>query len=246
MSFALSLIAAWATSGAFPWQLYGSVWVWLSGLSEGIYFLSLGVVYQRLSLGLGYLMMRGLSMLGVTVCSVLLLGEELSAVKIAGMAAIGLGVILRGISDTGRGGPPDKVGMAAALACAFGIGGYHIGYGRALAQGLEPLTLFAASLSLALLSNLLVLGPRWAKNAFGACRGHLGGLTLAACICMAAFWLFLRCLGAIDAGAAICLRNLSVVFAQGLAWAAGEQRSAKAGLAVAFFVLGGGLLVLAP
>jgi multidrug transporter EmrE-like cation transporter len=87
MSFALSLIAAWATSGAFPWQLYGSVWVWLSGLSEGIYFLSLGVVYQRLSLGLGYLMMRGLSMLGVTVCSVLLLGEELSAVKIAGMAA---------------------------------------------------------------------------------------------------------------------------------------------------------------
>ena len=246
VSFGLSVVAALATTGSLPWQLYGSGWVWLSGLSEGVYFLSLGIVYQRLSLGLGYLMMRGLSMLGVTLCSVLWLGEQLSPVKIAGMAAIASGVILRSISDSGPRGPPDRLGLAAALGCAFGIGGYHIAYGRALEQGHAPLTLFAASLSLALLVNLLVLGPRWARDAFGACRGHLGALTLAAFICLGAFWLFLRCLGAIDAGAAICLRNLSVVFAQALAWAAGERRTVKAGLAVAFFVLGGGLLVLAP
>ena len=245
-SLVLSLIAAVLTTPEPLWQVYGSGWVWLSGLSEGIYFLSLGVVYQRLSLGLGYLMMRGLSMLGVTLCSVLLLGEQLSGVKAAGMAAITLGVVLRGTSDSGHRGPPDRMGLAAALACALAIGGYHIAYGRALAQGLAPLTLFSASLSLALLINLLVLGPRWARDAFGACRGHLGGLTLAAFICLGAFWLFLRCLGAIDAGAAICLRNLSVVFAQGFAWAAGEQRTAKAALAVALFALGGGLLVLAP
>ena len=245
-SLVLSLIAAVLTTQEPLWQVYGSGWVWLSGLSEGIYFLSLGIVYQRLSLGMGYLVMRGLSMLGVTLCSVLLLGEHLSGVKIAGMMAIALGVVVRGASDPGAKGPPDRLGLAAAVACACGIGGYHIAYGRALVQGHAPLTLFAASLSLALVLNLLVLGPQWIRGALTACRGHFAALTLAALICLGSFWLFLRCLGFVDAGAAICLRNLSVVFAQGMAWAAGERRSVKAGLALALFLLGGGLLVLAP
>lgn len=254
LSLGLSVTAAAAYSWSQLIEAYTSGWVLLSGVSEAVYFLTLGVALQRLPLGLGYLIMRGLSMIMVTVLSVAFLGETMGAIKALGMAAIACGVGLRGLW-TGSGAlgaagasvpAPHAGGLAAALGASAGIAGYHMAYGRALAAGTQALPLFAASLTIAICLNVLWLGPRAIAAAAHACRGELVVLTAAACTCLAAFWLFLCCLGALPAGSAICLRNLSVVFAQALSWAMGERVTARAVWAIFFFVLGAALLVVAP
>lgn len=254
LSLMLSVTAAAATSWMQFLQAYRSGWVLLSGVSEALYFLTLGVALQRLPLGLGYLIMRGVSMLLVTSLSVAFLHESMGGIKALGMASIACGVLLRGLfsgkaqtkPDVAAPVRPSPSGLAAAFGAAAGIAGYHMAYGRALAQGTAALPLFAASLTIAVCLNVLWLGPRAIGQAYGACRGEMPFLLAAACTCLAAFWLFLCCLGAIPAGSAICLRNLSVVFAQGLGWAMGERMTPRAVVAIAFFALGASLLVAAP
>lgn len=246
MSLVMSALGAVMTAPGALHHAYSSGWTWVSGISEGLYFITLGVVMQRLPLGLGYLVMRGLSMLLVTGLSVSFLGEEIGLYKGLGMAAIAAGVVLRGLGDALGRGTVSASGLRAAVGCAVGITGYHIAYGRALAAGSEALPLFAASLSIAVCINVAVLGRSAVARAWQVCRGRMVLMVAASVGCLGAFWLFLACLGALHAGVAICLRNLSVVFAQALAWRMGERVTPRAAVAVAFFVAGGALLVLAP
>lgn len=247
LSLVVSLGVAWLMGPAGLRGLYASPWVLVSGLSEGIYFTCLGVVLGRLPLGLGYLVMRGVSMLMVTGLSVLFLGEQLSPLKCLGISSIAAGVLVRGYAPNGAMGQIDRRGLRAAVLCAMGICGYHLAYGRALAAGADALPLFGTSLAIALVVNVLFVGPVWAAGALRACwREGLWPLGLAAVICLGAFWLFLTCLSHIEAGTAICLRNVSVVFAQALGWAMGERPTKWAAAGVFLFCMGAALLVLTP
>ena len=221
----------------------GCGWTYVAGLSEWVYFCLLGYVLQRLPVGLGYLLMRGTSMLCVTGLSVLLLGEAMGPIKALGVGALLVGMVLRSRSAPVGSAPTDPRALVAAVLCAAGISGYHMAYGQALAQGIPPLGLFCFSTGIALMGNVIWMGPRWAFGALCSVQRHLGRMVGAASLCLGAFWLFLVCLGSLDAGVAICLRNLSVVFAQGFAWLGREPFSRRAVWAMGWFMVGAALLV---
>lgn len=249
-ALALSVLALAGMAGLGIWPLWPTGaqagWVLLAGASEAVYFFYLGQVLSRLPLGLGYALMRGLSMVLVTAFSVALLGESLTSIKLVGMGAVALGLVMRAQVGGDAAHRVDAGGLALGVACAWGICGYHLAYGRALSAGMAPLPLFAASLALAVPAQLFGTGLAQARRQMAVLRQHGPRLLGTAALCVGAFWLFLACLGGLEAGSAICLRNSSLVFAQLLAWRLGEPVSGWAAASVAVIALGCCLLVYAP
>ena len=87
-----------------------------------VYFTLLVAAYQRAEMSLVYPIARGSAPVIVLVVSVLLLGAPTSALQVAGVALVGVGVLLvRGL----RGGA-HWPHVALALAVAFSIASYVI------------------------------------------------------------------------------------------------------------------------
>ena len=150
-----------------------------------------------------------------------------SALVLAGVVASGLGRGAR--SGTGTGA---RAGIAWAWLCAACIAGYHLAYKRALAEGAQPTAVFAVALGLALPPSLGAYGTRvvLARLAARPVTLFVGGL-----LCAASFLLFLGALRHGGAGLVLTLRNTSVLFAYGFAYAIGERPTRRQ--------LGGALLI---
>ncbi len=204
---------AFATPAALGWAA-------LAGVFEGAYFITLAAALARADYGTVYTVARGGAMVLVWPASPLFLHEPVSA-----RGALGAAVVAGGLAlvATVRGQPRvARAGLAFALACAGGIAGYHLCYDRALAAGARPSPLFAVALATALpfvAGSLRTRGPLATLPA----RRELARWSVAGVLCTASFLLFLSGLAGSGAAVALTLRNTSVVFAQGLAFALGER-----------------------
>lgn len=209
-------------------------WVLASGLGEALYIAMLGRVYDTMPLGLGYLQVRSLAMIGTYALSVSFLAEPLTPVAIGAVCLIGVGMWF---SDGARriGTPPNRWVWGASA----GVVGYHLGYGQALAEGQDPASLIAVSLAMAWLFQIRPKGPRLSSS-------EIRGSMFAGVICALSFIGFLYGLRYTHAGIAISVRNSSVVFAQLLALRAGEKLTPLRWVGVTVVFVGVLLLGLRP
>jgi len=212
---------AWLVAGgaALP-GLAGVGWSLAAGLCEGGYFVTLALALRAAPLGIVYTVSRGGALALVWPASALWLGEPVGGPAVAGATVLGLGLVLVG---AGRRDGATARGVLWAVACAGFVAGYHLLYKAALATGAAPAAVFAVALAVALPFNVARLG--WgglarAKASLGA-RPFVVGV--AGVLCAASFLVFLSALARGGAGAAVTLRNTSVVFALLLAWLMGER-----------------------
>lgn len=235
-------LAAWALPGpAFP-RAAGLAWAAGAGLFEAGYFVALALAFRGAPLGLAYAVSRGGAIAIVWPLSAAFLGEAAAPRALAGAAAVVAGLAAVGVAGARlRAGG----GLAWAALSAACIAGYHLCYKGALSAGAGRAPLFAASLATALPVVLAALGAEVRATAWRALRARplrLGGAGLLTTL---SFLLFLGALSDAGAGAALTLRNLSVVFAQGFALALGE-RPGRLQLAGAALVAGGAVLLSWP
>jgi drug/metabolite transporter (DMT)-like permease len=228
-----------ASGPAFPVPA-GLAWALAAGACEGGYFATLALGFREAPLGVVYTIARGGAVAAIWPVSVVWLGEGISARAVAGAAAVSVGLALVGLEPRGH---TSRRGVFWAVVCATFIAGYHLCFKLALATGAAPSAVFAAALAVALPLNVARLGPDAFPRALAALRARPVVIGAAGVLCTVSFLVFLSALARGGAGAAVTLRNTSVVFALLLAWALGErpgrrQITGTIGVAVGAVLLG--------
>lgn len=233
-----------------PWA--AAPWVVASGLGEALYIVALSRVYDTMPLGVGYLLLRSFAMVGTWAVSIAFFAEPVTAIGCLGVGAVALGMWLTEGARRRWTAPNFWV-----VCAAIGVVGYHVGYGQGMKAGADPATLIAVSLGMSLIVQLLVEWRHCQKRAVNASPSGGGGGQLlpffgnrrdfalavgAGVVCAISFLGFLYGLKETHAGVGISIRNSSIVFAQLLAFFAGERLRAVqwAGVVVVF----GGVLIL--
>ena len=207
---------------AFPTGL-SLFWAVAAGLCEAGYFITLGLALRDATLGLAYAVVRGGAMLVVWPVSVLLLHEHIAWGAALGAAVLAMGLVCmnREASVSGRKQAPQR--LRAAYLAALCVAGYHLCYDRALAQGAQYIALFAVGVTVATPLNLLWMRRGAWSRVRASYRASRWQVLLAGVTCTLSFLIFLSALHQAGAGVGLTLRNTSVLFAQGYAWALGER-----------------------
>jgi drug/metabolite transporter (DMT)-like permease len=229
-----ALLAFVAPGQAFP-DPEAVGWALLAGVFEGGYFIALAKALVRAPLGFAYTVARGGAIALVWPISVLWLGEQLTALSIAGVVVLWMGLLSVGVGSEAQ---ASRAGLVWSLLCAVGIAGYHVSYKEALAHQALPPALFAVSLAVALPINLLRLGKLKRTRLAESLRTWPRAIVASGVICTAAFVVFLQALALAGAGAVLTLRNTSVVFAQVMAFAIGERVPRRQVLGALLIALG--------
>jgi drug/metabolite transporter (DMT)-like permease len=232
-------VVAFAPVAAVAWEADAAVWPYVlaSAVLELAYFVLLGAAYRRAELSVVYPLARGLAPVLVLLVGIAALGVGSSAAQAAGVALVGLGVLLvRGI---GRRQPdPAGVFFGAAIACC--IAGYTLvdnsGIEHAAALAYLELTMVAPAIAYG--AGIL------AWKGFPAVRAELGGATVAAGLAtFGAYGLVLLALERAAAAPVAAVRETSVVLAAGGAAFVLGERVGPQRLAGAALVAGGVALV---
>jgi uncharacterized membrane protein len=236
--------ARWAVGAPAPFPGAASLgWTLAAGALEVVYFGSLARALESGPLGPVYTISRGGALVLVWPLSIAVFGERPTVTSLAGSAVVlaGLALSSAGLpvraARAGRGGA-----LAWAAVCAAAIAGYHLAYKAALGVGGGPSAVFAVSLIAATAINLARLGAQGRRIAGGHVRARLPRVLLMGTICSASFLLLMEALAAGGAGFALTVRNTSVLFALGLAWAIGD-RPLRAQVAGAVLVAAGAVLM---
>ncbi|WP_413612245.1 EamA family transporter [Bdellovibrio sp. HCB-110] len=186
----------------------------LSGVFEGLYFLTLAKALRTSSLGKSYTIMRGGAMILVWLISTLFLQERAGGLQFTGAALILAGIIAMNAQDFSKNNAAaDGRGNIWAYLSAIFIAGYHLCYHRALVAKAEPKSLFfiAMIVSLPFLFWGLRKDPVSRISHTVKTRGLAVMATGAAAT--ASFLIFLYGLQVSAPGFAISLRNSSIFFA---------------------------------
>lgn len=199
--------------GAVPFATQASlVWACIAGVLELAYFVSLARALDRGPLGSVYTVTRGGAMVIAWPISVALLGESMTAASIAGTV-----LVLAGVACSGGGIALPRAALGWSMFCAFAIAGYHLAYKQALATGGSAPAVFAVSLGIATLINVLRLGKDIRRVPFAP------RIVLMGAICAASFLLLLDALAGGGTGVVLTTRNTSVLFALVLAAVIGDR-----------------------
>ncbi|WP_374073426.1 EamA family transporter [Bdellovibrio bacteriovorus] len=203
------------TFGGFSMP-HGEAWLIgiLSGVFEGLYFLTLAKALRTSSLGKSYTIMRGGAMILVWLISTLFLQERAGGLQFTGAALILAGIIAMNAQDFSKNNAAaDGRGNIWAYLSAIFIAGYHLCYHRALVAKAEPKSLFfiAMIVSLPFLFWGLRKDPVSRISHTVKTRGLAVMATGAAAT--ASFLIFLYGLQVSAPGFAISLRNSSIFFA---------------------------------
>ena len=163
-------------------------------------------------------------MLLVTVISVSILSEPVSALKLVGVLILSLGIFL---APSKEGTRINRTGLIWALCSSFFIAGYHLFYGFALKEGVSQVALFALSM----LTSVPFLAFKSKGQAIYELKmvkvGDYPVIILAGILSASSFILFLFGLKNSYPGVAISLRNTSILFSQGFALWLGEKMTIK-------------------
>jgi drug/metabolite transporter (DMT)-like permease len=184
-------------------------------------------------LGSAYAAMRGGAMLLVWPVG-LMLGEPARPLALFGAVVTLVGLI--SLREPARATQGSKLGWA--YVCAVFIASYHLCYAQALKAGAHPIALITDALGVALLLNLFGLGRRGVGEISALVRKRPLLVVLAGVLCFAGFFLFLLGLGRVGMGAAITLRNSSLIFAQVFGALMGEYPGLRAVGASALIAVG--------
>lgn len=218
LSAVLAVVTGTATLPPASWP-----WLLASAAVEAMYFVTLSGAMARLPLGTAYGVARGGGQLVTWPISVLLMHEAVTAPALVGAVLVTLGLLASARPD---GVTPDGIGWA--LACAVSIGIYPVTYKGALAAGAPEAALFAASLVLSLPLQIVLLGARRRERLADVLAHERGWLGVAAVLCAGSFLSFLAALSLGGAGRASAIRNVSVLFALGIAAASGDKPTSRA------------------
>ncbi|HEY5927501.1 MAG TPA: EamA family transporter [Kofleriaceae bacterium] len=236
--------ARWV-SGEVPFATQLSLW-WTvaAGVLEWLYFVSLAKALDRGSLGPVYTISRGGAILLVWPISIAFLGEPLTSASAIGSAVVFAGLALAS-SRSGDTRKTSRDALAWAIACAASIAGYHLAYKAALREGGSASAVFAVALAVASAINLVRLGSAGRRVVATLLRTRLPRLAVMGCICGGSFLILMEALAAGGAGFVLTLRNTSVLFAIGLAFAIGEHPR-RVEIAGAALVAAGAVLMAWP
>ena len=200
-------------------------WSLVAGGLEQLYFLGLARALERGPLGPVYTISRGGAVVVVYPLSVLLFGERVTTPSLVGSGIVVLGLVLSGLRSAGPtdGRPMVPAATAWAAACAVAIAAYHLAYKAALDDGGSASAVFAASLLFASALNLARTNAAGRRVLGTLVRTRLPRILLMGALCGGSFLMLIEALASGGAGYALTLRNISVLFALGLAWAIGER-----------------------
>ena len=223
-------------------------WALAAGVLEWLYFSSLAKALDRGSLGPVYTISRGGAILLVWPISIGLFAEPLTTTSAIGSAVVFSGIALSS-SRTGDARTINRPGVGSALAwaiaCAVSIAGYHLAYKAALREGGSASAVFAVALAVASVINLVRLGGAGRDVVRTLLRTRLPRIVMMGLVCGGSFLILMEALAAGGAGYVLTLRNTSVLFATGLAFAIGE-RPRRVEIAGAAFVAAGAVLMAWP
>jgi drug/metabolite transporter (DMT)-like permease len=211
-----------------------------AGVFEAGYIYTLTRALQSAPLSVVYPLSRGGALAFVWPVSVLFLGEPFYWWALIGLFLLWLGLCFSSSRNIKT--PISKRGVWLAVICALCIAGYNLCYKSALRDGSTPIALCAVSLSLSTPVSILLLGKERLASLWSTARARFGYLLLIGFVSALSFLLFVIALKGYDAGAALTLRSLSIVFAQFLALLLGERPSRKQWMG-AFLVTAGAILV---
>jgi uncharacterized membrane protein len=243
---ALALVVAgvrWGL-GAAPFAGAASLgWTLAAGVLEMVYFASLARALESGPLGPVYTISRGGAVVLVWPLSIAAFGEAATATALAGSGVVLAGLALSSAGLPARTERADRGGaLAWAVVCAVAIAGYHLAYKAALGAGGGPSAVFAVSLAAASVLNVARLGAEGRRIAAAIARTRAPRVLLMGAVCGGSFLILMEALAAGGAGFVLTLRNTSVLFATGLAWAIGE-RPQRAQAAGAVLVAAGAVLM---
>jgi len=185
----------------------------LSGIFEGLYFLTLAKALQESSLGQSYAIMRGGAMVLVWVFSSLFLSERAATVQYVGALFIFGGIVAMNFRELKAGGFSIWRGNLWAFLSAIFIAGYHLCYHRALVQKADPRSLFLVAMVVSLPFLFWDLRRQPWQRLAQTCRTRGVAVVITGCAATASFLIFLYGLRISAPGLAISLRNTSIFFA---------------------------------
>ncbi len=214
-----------ATAGLWVGRLdfAATAWEWVlpcAGI-EVIYFATLALALERLPLGTAYGLSRGLGLLVVVPLSVVLFAEAFDPADVLGVLLLvaGLFALVRGA--------PSRSGVALAAVCGLAIALYPLLYKQALGSGIDPYSLFVASVGLSIPGQVAMLGRGAVTRLRTTARADGGRIVLGGVLCASSFLIFLTLLEGHGAGRLTALRNASVVFATLLSMLQGRERTRR-------------------
>jgi uncharacterized membrane protein len=227
------------------------LWSLAAGVLESGYLLTLSRALARAPLGPVYTIARGGALLVVWPMSIVFLGEEVNASRIAGTVLVLIGLAATG--NQSRAAKHDEVqkdevpltvrsGFLWAALCAVFVGSYHLAYKLALSKGGNAPAADAISLSAATVVNFAFAGFTKGRLALGALRRDPLRIISGGILANLSFLLFLFAMAEGGAGVLLTLRNTSILFAQVFAFFLGE-RPRRLGIAGAVVVTIGAVLL---
>ena len=212
------------------WRLEADAWPYVaaSAALELLYLALLATAYARAAAGFVYPTARGAAPVFVLLIGVLALGQDVSGIAAAGVAAVAAGIVL----VRGPSGPRG----AADLALALAIGGCIAGYTLVDQEGVGHASTPAYLLMVFVFAGTGYVAGAWRARGSAALRGAVSVRTvLAGAGFFVAYGLTLAALKEAPAAAVAAVRETSVVIA--VAWLAlsGRERVTgwRAGGAVA-------------
>lgn len=189
----------------------------LSGIFEGLYFVTLGRALRESSLGQSYAIMRGGAMVFVWMISSFFLGETAQVHHYFGALVILGGIFVLNVpsgkksEDTVKGSwfSNNKWSYWSAVF----IAGYHLCYHQALVREAHPRSLFCIAMLVSLPFLFWSLGKKPFARIAGTWNLSKGRAILTGLGATASFLIFLFGLQHSAPGFAISLRNSSIFFA---------------------------------
>ena len=186
----------------------------LSGIFEGLYFITLTRALKEGSLGKAYAIMRGGAMVIVWLISSFFLHEKAELHHYAGALIILTGIFVLNFQTAAARANAEKkdTNLWAYLSAIF-ISGYHLSYHQALVRDAYPRSLFTIAMFVSLPFLIWNLGKSPWKRIQRSWNLQWKRATLTGVFAMASFLIFLFGLKVSAPGFAISLRNSSIFFA---------------------------------
>lgn len=185
----------------------------ISGIFEGLYFLTLSKALHDSSLGKSYAIMRGGAMVLVWLYSTLLLGERAHGWQYLGALIILAGILAINAQDfLQNGGRSLKNDLWSYISALF-IAGYHLSYHHALMDEADPRPLFFVAMIVSLPFLLWGVRHQITSRLQQTIRQHGARVLATGSFATASFLIFLYGLKISAPGFAISLRNSSIFFA---------------------------------